>query len=76
MSFVVSGKVLLDGAQAVSELKEVKAAKDGVKKATTDVNAAEVKATTTTKKWARPLAPPPLKPERWLQPNNPSPAKP
>ncbi|MVO16856.1 phage tail length tape measure family protein [Parasedimentitalea huanghaiensis] len=50
MSFVVSGKVLLDGAQAVSELKEVKAAKDGVKTATAAVNAAEAKATATTRK--------------------------
>ncbi|WP_164860764.1 phage tail length tape measure family protein [Parasedimentitalea marina] len=40
----------MDGSQAVSELKEVKAAKESVKKATTDVNVAEVKATTATKK--------------------------
>ena len=45
MSFVVSGKVLLDGAQAVSELTEIKAAKDGVTKANQSLNAVQTKAT-------------------------------
>lgn len=40
----------MDGSQAVSELKEVRAAKDSLKKATKDVNTAEAKATTATRK--------------------------
>ncbi len=40
----------MDGAQAITELKEIKAAKDNVKKATVEVNAAEKTATSTTRK--------------------------
>lgn len=49
MSFVVSAKVLMDGAQAIAELKSLKSAKESVTKANTALNQVEAKTTTAIK---------------------------